>query len=662
MKRYLLILLCLVCVGSAQAAPGGVAAGLTVWLDASSITGMSHGDLFGPASSWDDSSGNGYDAVAVGGGAPEYRTDGPNSLPCVSFGGSADLFEYSGAIGLSGNDGYTLFMVMKQDGNYDNSVERAFYFGDMDSTAAGASVVVDSSQTTGIGLRFNNGNQIFNEILGEDTYHITAFRKPDLGAYGTVEYWRDGIAGEIKGQGNPTGTLNLSDEGYVVAGGVTGATTYAYMTGDIAEIILYDRELTSAETTAVGVYLAVKYDFSAYQQPVVDAGPDQLLYLPDNIATMDAAETGGVNPVGLTYAWTQISGPDTALFDDAAIEDPNVTFPSPTAGDTYVLQLEITSGALTDTDTVTVILAGPGSVTFEDYFDGTTIDPAKWVVTEGTGSVVQDEAVIIDSNGGGNDNAYVTSIPAAASNDGGGNNLTFMVDHLSGSAYTNVGLYYDGSFGGMADANDVVYAWHYNGTLYAREEGVFLESVGGTGGDLRLSITLGRIDGALWEYDAGSGWTTLRDSRDLGTGPVNTGKTWQMYLMAKVSDQDFDNVILSYGDVGEMPMVDAGSTAIAHISDAVSLNATVTDDGTPAAITYTWSQLDGPIGGTATFVDGTSVEDPNVTFDVDGLYRLKLTADDGLFAPSDAVIVKARDSDLIYNAQVIGVSDMNQVQ
>ena len=71
-------------------------------------------------------------------------------------------------------------------------------------------------------------------------------------------------------------------------------------------------------------------------------------------------------------------------------------------------------------------------VVFEDDFAGTNIDLAKWAVTQGSGSVAQNELLTISGNNTW-DTEYVTSIPAVSSADGG-DNLSFTVQHGGNSA------------------------------------------------------------------------------------------------------------------------------------------------------------------------------------------------------------------------------------
>ncbi len=94
------------------------------------------------------------------------------------------------------------------------------------------------------------------------------------------------------------------------------------------------------------------------------------------------------------------------------------------------------------------------------------------------------------------------------------------------------------------------------------------------------------------------------------------------------------------GPSNQAPTVDAGSDqAITLPTDTVNLGGTVSDDGLPdppGAVTTTWSKESGP--GTVTFGDAGAV-DTTATFSTDGVYVLKLEADDGELTAGDTLTV-----------------------
>lgn len=91
--------------------------------------------------------------------------------------------------------------------------------------------------------------------------------------------------------------------------------------------------------------------------PVVDAGPTPLNGTTNTPVFLAGSVTDDGLPTGfLSALWTKISGPGITTFDDAT--DPTTNVTCDTAG-TYVLQLEGNDGALTATDTMTLVVSDP---------------------------------------------------------------------------------------------------------------------------------------------------------------------------------------------------------------------------------------------------------------------------------------------------------------
>ncbi|MBW7881053.1 MAG: pectin esterase [Caldilineaceae bacterium] len=94
------------------------------------------------------------------------------------------------------------------------------------------------------------------------------------------------------------------------------------------------------------------------------------------------------------------------------------------------------------------------------------------------------------------------------------------------------------------------------------------------------------------------------------------------------------------GAIGNTPpSVSAGADQIITLPAAAVLDGTVTDDGLPnppGVVTTLWSVTSAP--GTVTFADATTV-DTTASFSVDGVYVLRLTADDGVAQTFDEVTI-----------------------
>ncbi len=89
----------------------------------------------------------------------------------------------------------------------------------------------------------------------------------------------------------------------------------------------------------------------------------------------------------------------------------------------------------------------------------------------------------------------------------------------------------------------------------------------------------------------------------------------------------------------QAPQVNAGSDQTITLPASANLSGTVTDDGLPnppGAVTITWSKDSGP--GTVTF-GNASAASTTATFGADGVYILRLTANDGALPASDTVTI-----------------------
>ncbi len=90
------------------------------------------------------------------------------------------------------------------------------------------------------------------------------------------------------------------------------------------------------------------------QAPVVNAGADKSVTLPERASLGGSASDDGLPPGrALTYAWSMVSGAGTVSFTSAASSDTTASF---TASGTYVLRLSASDGALSSSDDVQVVV------------------------------------------------------------------------------------------------------------------------------------------------------------------------------------------------------------------------------------------------------------------------------------------------------------------
>jgi len=156
-----------------------------------------------------------------------------------------------------------------------------------------------------------------------------------------------------------------------------------------------------------------------------------------------------------------------------------------------------------------------------------------------------------------------------------------------------------------------------------------------------------------WSKVSGPGTVTFGNANAVDTtASFSVDGVYTLRLTANDSAlSTSDNVVITVNPAGTntAPVVSAGPDQTITLPGNANLDGTVTDDGlpTPPALTTTWSQVSGP--GTVSFGNASAV-DTTASFSVDGVYTLRLTANDGALSTSDDVIitVNAVASDLIF--------------
>lgn len=142
--------------------------------------------------------------------------------------------------------------------------------------------------------------------------------------------------------------------------GVRTSALDRHLAGQLDDLCLFDRELSSAEVSSLynngnGTPCVVPNT-----PPVVNAGPDQTIALTALASLQGTATDDGlpIPPGTMQKTWSKMSGPGTVTFGSATTLNSTASFS--TAG-TYVLQLAVSDGVLTTTDTVTIVVTTPNS-------------------------------------------------------------------------------------------------------------------------------------------------------------------------------------------------------------------------------------------------------------------------------------------------------------
>jgi len=237
---------------------------LTTWFRADAITGVANGVAL---SSWTDSSGNGFTATQpTAGQRPTYLQNSLNGLPVVRFNSTNQTYL---AFARPVQDNFTILCVFRSaqgigtgtsfwDGAGLVNGEVAFTVNDFGLSlnangrvlgGTGNPDVTIASSTSG----FNNGQP-----------HLIVFKRTRL--TGAMELYVDGTL-----QGAATG----SKQGLIAPPQlVLGAqqTLINFLTGDIAEVKIYDQALSDSDRLAEENALACKYGLGAGAPPATPTG------------------------------------------------------------------------------------------------------------------------------------------------------------------------------------------------------------------------------------------------------------------------------------------------------------------------------------------------------------------------------------------------------
>ena len=257
--------LCLCLTGLASA--DLVTDNLIIHLDAGSITGLNDGDSL---SSWTDSATSdavqGSVLVTGGYGSPTYETNEIFGLPVIRFVRSQqDVMVSSNWTLPNPSGGLTMFIVCT--GGSSGSVERAAQVGASAGTASHVLGVDVSAGTSGV--RYNNGYSLTfsgSNPVTAGVYHIGIRRMAQGGRHDSLYYAVDGLDAEALDCNNPAAlvTFDVNNNHLSVGNGVNtaGAMYPDYYNGDVAEILIYNAQLSTEQVFQTARYLSQKYNLT----------------------------------------------------------------------------------------------------------------------------------------------------------------------------------------------------------------------------------------------------------------------------------------------------------------------------------------------------------------------------------------------------------------
>ena len=218
--------------------------GLTVWLRADCLNGVADDPADNSSvTTWSDVSGNSNNATSSG--TPTFQSDATNlinSQPVINFNGSSTFSSIDIRAGTRPN--ITIFAVYKSRGSGNREGVWGVDDGGWDRFFLARWVGNDGLISAG-----NSANVTSSGVIGTATL-ITTIYKHNVSSGSTV-YRNGSLAVTLTDQTN----LTAAYTNLLIGSGGAGLN----FTGDIAEIIIFNQALTSANMITVNGYLNTKY-------------------------------------------------------------------------------------------------------------------------------------------------------------------------------------------------------------------------------------------------------------------------------------------------------------------------------------------------------------------------------------------------------------------
>ncbi len=244
-------------VGGRPTGPGGVGTtdgegDLTMWLDANNIVGLDDGDNL---TGWSDVSGYGNNASV--GAAPNYTTSwGGNGFPAVHFDdNNNEYLTVTGNTQVKPSGALSVFIA----GNYDSNSDE---FGSLINTASND----NWDDGWGIGSEFDPALMLyyFTDWAGTGWGSYSTSIDNQRHIYGLINSGTSNTLFEDDNTATFTGGISYTDPGdpLLLGAGPNNTGAAYFMTGEIAEVALFDTNVNSAQRIIINNYLAAKYNIT----------------------------------------------------------------------------------------------------------------------------------------------------------------------------------------------------------------------------------------------------------------------------------------------------------------------------------------------------------------------------------------------------------------
>ncbi|HEU5132245.1 MAG TPA: PKD domain-containing protein, partial [Pyrinomonadaceae bacterium] len=406
--------------------------------------------------------------------------------------------------------------------------------------------------------------------------------------------------------------------------------------------------------------------------PVVSAGEDQTVTLPDAATLNGSFIDDGLPTSVVNTTWSLVSGPAAVTFSPVNQPVTTATFTVP--GE-YVLRLTASDGQLSGNDDV--------KVTVNPY---PCITPPNGLVSWWPGDGNYEELVSANNGNPPTGATFVPGMVAQSFSFSGSSTSGFTVPDarslqltkaISIAAWVNpsnlscTNVDNSGYCAIVAKDNRIQRNW---GLWMKPDGGLHLSYVNGTNIFLEspASLVVGQYSFVTGIIDPANGVMqiyvngVLKASRQTTTPmlantlPVTIGtSTGGFNFRGQIDEVNLFNRALAPAEmlaifnaksggmckdqVNHPPVVNAGPDRTITVRDTANLQGTATDDGRPAGSTLaiSWSIVSGP--GTVTF-ENPQQASTTATFSLPGTYVLRLTANDSDLISDDDVVVTVNPS------------------
>lgn len=390
------------------------------------------------------------------------------------------------------------------------------------------------------------------------------------------------------------------------------------------------------------------------QPPVANAGPPQTVRPMDGVS-LDGTASSDPDGDELTFAWTQLEGPDVELDDDTAAE-PGLTAPYVHEDTQLVWSLVVSDGALTsEASTVTITVLAGNTPPVADAGPGGEVNEGEEYTLDGTASTDAD----------GDELTYLwvqLDGPAATLSDAAAAMPSFVAPDVDENTPVTFGLRVFDGVDLSPQATVEVFVLQVNAP-----------PVAAAGADLEIpSGSTARLDGSgsfdpdgdelsiSWTQEAGpdvelTGADTLLPSFAAPEITEDVTLTFGLVVNDGEFDSEKDTVDVRILAPNQTPTADAGSRIEVDEGAIFQLDGSASTDPEGDDLTYSWTQLEG--APAVLSADGAVIDVVAPEVDADATLKFQLVVSDGR-SLSDPAVVEVAINNL--NREPIAVAGPDQ--